>query len=401
MIRAGGGSLRILHVSHTSLVSGGEHSLLDLLAGERGRAAPQLVAPDGPLLERAAALGIETIAVRAIDLTFKGDPRTTAAGLRDAGVVAAQLAARPRSKSYDVIHANSVRAGLYAGPVAHARRVPLVVHVRDVLPDSRPGFAVRRATTAMASRVVAISRHVAHAYADGLPRREAQKVVVADNPIDLERFVPADEAARRRARSELGIDDDRPILAIIGQITSWKGHDTAVRTLAAVRDAHPDAMLLVVGEVKFVSAATTLDNASFRRRLDDLRVSLGVPSDAVRYMGERDDVPAVLAATDLLLAPSKVEPFGRSIAEAMAVGVPVIATSRGGPAEFIEDAGTGWLMDPEDANEWGARATSAMSDRQGTAAIAHAGQTAVRARFSVSRHADVLLEIFGDAACGR
>ncbi len=170
---------------------------------------------------------------------------------------------------------------------------------------------------------------------------------------------------------------------------------------ARVRDKHPDAVLLVVGEVKFFSAATTLDNASFRRQLDDLRVSLGVPSDAVRYLGERDDVPAVLATTDLLLAPSKVEPFGRSIAEAMAAGVPVIATSRGGPAEFVEDARTGWLVDPEDHGGWGARAAAAMSDLHGTAAVASAGRAAVRARFSVERHTDSLLEIFDDAVGGR
>jgi len=401
MARTGSGLLRILHVSHTALVGGGEHSLLDLLAGERGRTVPRLAAPDGLLLKRAAALGIDTISMRPIDLTFKGDPRTTTAGLRDAAIVSARLASLSRSRGFDVVHANSVRAGLYTGPVALTRRVPLVVHVRDVLPESRAGFAVRRATGAMASRVVAISQYVADAYAYDLPRRHAQKVVVVDNPIDLERFVPADEAERRRARSGLGIDDDRPVIAIIGQITSWKGHDTAVRTLATVRAAHPDAVLFVVGEVKFVSAATTLDNASFRHQLDELRGSLALPSDAVRYIGERDDIPAVLAATDLLLAPSKVEPFGRSIAEAMAVGVPVLATSRGGPAEFVEDARTGWLLDPEDSRGWGSRASAALSDPHGTAVIACAGQQAVRARFSARRHVNALLEIFEDVVGSR
>lgn len=400
MARTGSGLLRILHVSHTALVGGGEHSLLDLLAGERGRTVPRLAAPDGLLLKRAGTLGIDTISMRPIDLTFKGDPRTTTAGLRDAGIVAARLASLSRSRGYDVVHANSVRAGLYAGPVALTRRVPLVVHVRDVLPESRAGFAVRRATGAMASRVVAISQYVADAYAYDLPRRHAQKVVVVDNPIDLERFVPADEEQRRRGRTELDIDD-RPVLAIIGQITSWKGHDTAVRTLAKVREAHPHAVLLVVGEVKFVSAATTLDNASFRHQLGELRGSLALPPDAVRYIGERDDIPAVLAATDLLLAPSKVEPFGRSIAEAMAVGVPVLATSRGGPAEFVEDARTGWLLDPEDSQGWGSRASAALSDPHGTAVIARAGQQAVRARFSVRRHVDALLKIFEEAVGAR
>jgi glycosyltransferase involved in cell wall biosynthesis len=385
-------SMRMLHVSHTSLVSGAEHSLLDLLSGLEPLAAVRLAAPPGDLLARARARGIATTPLRNVDLTFKADMRTTARALRNAGAAARTLAAQLQDE--DVMHVNSVRATLFAAPVGRARKVPVVMHVRDVLPASAAGRAVRHTTARLVTRIAAISEHVAASYCDGLPAPLAAKVAVIDNPVDLERFAVRDAETRLAARLQLGIADERPLLAIVGQISSWKGHDVAVQALSAVRARHPDAALLVVGEVKFASAATTLDNASFRRRLDRLAGELGLPQDAVRFLGERDDVPAILAATDLLLAPSTVEPFGRSLAEAMAVGVPVLATRNGGPPEFIDDDRTGWLLDPLDAPAWSARVASLFERPGRLAEVGAAASLAARARFSCDRHAAAMLELF-------
>jgi glycosyltransferase involved in cell wall biosynthesis len=391
--------MRILHVSHTSLVSGAEHSLLDLLTGLDPLADVRLAAPAGELLDRARARGIATTPLREVDLTFKADVRATARALAASGAAARTLAAQLGHSQRDVVHANSPRATLFAAPVARAQRVALVMHVRDVLPHNAAGRAVRQATAALATRIAANSQHVASRFCEGLSAALAAKVTVVDNPLDLERFVARDAQARRAARRELGIVDERPVLAIVGQITPWKGHDVALRTLAGVRARHPDAVLLVAGEVKFASSATTLDNTSFRRRLDDLADQLGLPEDAVRYLGERDDVPRILTATDVLLAPSTVEPFGRSLAEAMAVGVGVLATRHGGPPEFIDDGRTGWLLEPQDAPAWSARAASLFDHPGRLADVGEAASLAVRERFSRDRHATAMLELF--EAAGR
>lgn len=391
-------SVRILHVSHTSLISGAEHSLLDLLVGLDAFAEVCLAAPPGALLARAHELGIETATMRAVDLTFKTDARALARAMRNAGAAGRTLSAELRRGQRDVMHANAVRATLFAGPVARARRVPLVMHVRDVLPDSGAGRAVRQSTARLATRIAAISRYVADAYADGLPLELRSKVSVVDNPVDLERFALRDPRTRRAARSDLGVIDGRPVLAIVGQITPWKGHDIAVRTLAGVRERRPDAILLVAGEVKFASSATTLDNSAFRTELDRLAAQLGIPGDAIRYLGERHDVPRILAATDLLLAPSSIEPFGRSIAEAMAIGVPVLVTRNGGPPEFVDDGRTGWLLDPRDARAWCARAVGLLdTEPSRLSEVGLDASRSVRQRFSRERHATAMFELF-DAA---
>lgn len=387
-------SPRLLHVSHTSLVSGAEHSLLDLIAELHRDTEVRLAAPLGDLVDRADRLGVATVPMRPVDLTFKPDRAVIARAARNAAGAARTLSAELRRGRRDVVHANSVRAALFTGPVARAHRVPLVTHVRDVLPDSAAGRAVRRGSAQVSTSVVAISQYVADAYCDGLPAALAARVTVVDNPVDLERFARRDPNLRRAARAALAIDGERPVLAVIGQISSWKGHDVAIRTLAGVRTYHPDAVLLIVGEVKFASAATTLDNTAFRRDLDRLAVGLGLPEDAVRYLGERDDVPRILAATDLLLAPSTVEPFGRSIAEGMAVGVPVLATHQGGPPEFIDEGRTGWLLDPRDAGGWRACAVAALDDRDRLAETGQAAAEAARRRFSKARHAAAMLDVF-------
>lgn len=391
------GSIRVLHVSHTSLVSGAEHSLLELLSGLEDLADVRLAAPVGDLLDRARRHGIATVPMRNVDLTFKTDARAVARAARDAAAAARTLAGQLRGGRRDVLHANSARATLFAAPVARAHRIPVVMHVRDVLPDSAAGRAVCHSTARLATRTAAISRHVADAYCDGLPAGLAARVTVIDNPVDLDRFAMRDPRTRRAARLELGIADERPVLAVVGQITAWKGHDVALRTLAAVRARHPRAVVLVAGEVKFASAATTLDNIAFRRELGRLAAALGLPDDAVRYLGERTDVPRILAATDLLLAPSTIEPFGRSIAEAMAVGVPVLATRNGGPAEFVEDQRTGWLLDPHDAPAWSARAVDVLGDASRLAEVGLAASAAVHRRFSRDRHAAAMLALL-DAA---
>ncbi len=391
-------SVRVLHVSHTSLISGAEHSLLDLLAGLDAIAEVCLAAPPGALLARAHELGIATATMRAVDLTFKTDARALARAMRNAGAAVRVLSSELRRGQRDVVHANAIRTTIFAGPVARAWRVPLVMHVRDVLPDSATARAVRHSTARLATRIAAISRYVADAYANGLDPELQSKVTVVDNPVDLERFVQRDPRTRRAARADLQIIDDRPVLAIVGQITPWKGHDVAVRTLAGVLERHPDAVLLIVGEVKFASPATTLDNSTFRTELDRLATRLGIPGDAIRYLGERRDVTRILAATDLLLAPSSVEPFGRSIAEAMAIGVPVLATRNGGPPEFVDDDRTGWLLDPRDARAWRARAVGLLdTEPDRLAEVGLAAARSVRQRFSRERHAAAMIELF-DAA---
>jgi glycosyltransferase involved in cell wall biosynthesis len=152
-------------------------------------------------------------------------------------------------------------------------------------------------------------------------------------------------------RNELGIRADAIVLSVVGQVAPLKGQDDAIRMVADLTRSGADVVLLIVGSVKFASAGARLDNAGFGERLPALAAELGV-ADKVRFVGERSDVADVLAATDILLMPFWREGFGRVAVEAMAMGVPVVASEVGGPAEIVRADVDGILLPPRAPEVW-------------------------------------------------
>jgi glycosyltransferase involved in cell wall biosynthesis len=386
--------LRVLHVSHTSVVSGAEHSLLDLAAHLGEVAAVAVAAPRGDLSARAQRLGLRTLRTPGVDASFSSLDHRTARALRTAAAAVPVFARALGPRHRDVVHANSVRAGLLVGPTARARGTRMVVHVRDVLPPTRAAWVLRMTMLGLAHSVVAVSHAVRAELISGVPEQFARKVTVIDNPIDATRFTVPSGERRRQARRRLGLADGAPVIAIIGQITPWKGHDVAIRALEIVMRQHPDAVLLVAGSVAFGASSAEHANQVFRRHLDDLVAQRGL-SESVRFLGECDDVTEVLAASTLLVAPSTFEPFGRSIAEAMMSGVPVIATRRGGPREYVVHGTTGWLLEPGAADEWARHIVGLLADPKRLECVAGHAARSAQGRFSSIRHRDAMLELLG------
>jgi Glycosyl transferases group 1 len=149
-----------------------------------------------------------------------------------------------------------------------------------------------------------------------------------------------------------------------------------------------------------VSRETRFDNPTYVSGLRALCQELGV-SDAVHFAGERDDVPDVLRALDVLLVPSWTEPFGRVVIEGMAMGIPVIATTEGGPAEIIEHGETGLLVPPREPDLWAEEAERLLAAPQRRAALAARARERA-AEYAVERHVERLLavyrEVLGESA---
>ncbi len=147
-----------------------------------------------------------------------------------------------------------------------------------------------------------------------------------------------DPDARRRAREEAGATDGTVVVVQASRLEAWKGHEVHLRALA--RLANREWRLWIVG-------AATARDAPYARGLAALARSLGI-ADRVRFFGERDDVPRVLAAADIYCQPNlEPEPFGLAYVEALAAGLPVVASDAGGVREIV-DAATGVLVPPGD-----------------------------------------------------
>jgi glycosyltransferase involved in cell wall biosynthesis len=176
------------------------------------------------------------------------------------------------------------------------------------------------------------------------------------------------------------------VLAVIAQLTPWKGQAEAVEMARLLRRERPRLRLLLVGSAKFTAPGTRFDNASYARRLAQ-RVDAEGLQETVRLLGEREDVPQIMAALDLLLLPSWREAFGRVAAEAMAVGVPVLATDVGGPAEIVRDGVDGLHVDVTDRAALAAALVSLLRDSDRRRAMGEAGRVRALECFTAERMA--------------
>jgi L-malate glycosyltransferase len=382
--------VRVLYLSHTAHVSGGERSLLDLVGALGTRVQPTVATPEGEL---SAALERRRLAVRTIpgtDGSLRPHPLHTPKTFGELAHAAWSVRRIARRDGVDLVHANSVRAGIAATTAARMGAPPAVVHVRDVLPDGPLTRLTRVTIGSGASAIVANSAHTLERFA---PKSTAAILAVAHSPVDLHRLHAAAEMDRDEARRALGIPGEAgPVLGVVAQLTPWKAQDDAVRIVAGLRSAHPGVRLLLAGSPKFVSGSTRYDNRTFVRGLQALVGELGL-RDRVLLLGERSDVPEVLRALDMLLVPSWEEPFGRSVVEGLAVGVPVAATSIGGPREVLRDGVEGMLLPPRRPHEWVAALSPLVGDRQRLNEMGRQGRARARA-FDSRAHAERVLTIY-------
>jgi glycosyltransferase involved in cell wall biosynthesis len=377
--------VRVLFVNHTALVSGGEISLLTLIEGLPGEIDIAIACPAGELADKANALGIEIEPIRGTDGSLRLHPLDTPRALAEMALAAKAVRRVATIRGADLIHANSIRSGLIA--IAAGAAVPRVVHVRDCLP---PGAVSSLTLSAIghADALIANSEHTRRSLG---PRATTAHVV--HNAVDMSRFDRRLDpiVARRR----LGVEGDGPVLTVVAQITPWKGQDDAIRIVGALADRHPGLMLMLAGSAKFASSSTRYDNRAYLDSLHALVEERGL-TGKVKFLGERSDVPEVLAATDLLLVPSWEEPFGRSIIEAMAAGVAVAATEAGGPSEILIEDGRrlGLLLPPREPAAWVAAIDELLDDPDRIRRMGDDGREAARRRFDVESHVASVLEVY-------
>jgi glycosyltransferase involved in cell wall biosynthesis len=304
-------SLRVLHLIDGLGVGGAERLLADLVRAARtvdvDVSVAHLYEKDGsPAAARLRALGVEPVHVRASGLLH---PASLLAVRR---LVAAQ---RP-----DVVHTHLGYSDLLGGLAARSVGVPTVatIHVTTTDESVRERVkvaligAVRRRS---AARVIAVSE-AARAAAVASRWSSAERTVTVHNGIEG-RAVPG---AGRGVRGGWGLAPDTPVVGMVSVLRGAKGHAEAFEALRAVRARLPAARLVVVGDGP---------------ARDDVACAARPLGDAVVLAGYRDDVMQVLDAFDVLVHPSHHEAFPTALLEALAAGVPVVATAVGGVPEIV------------------------------------------------------------------
>jgi glycosyltransferase involved in cell wall biosynthesis len=246
-------------------------------------------------------------------------------------VAVARLVRLIRDLRVDVVHTNSLHSW-YGWAAAALTRTPHVWHAREIVVQSGAALRVEQLLTRhFADKVIAMS----HAVARQLPGAE---VVVIHETADPTEFAPSRAG---RFRVSAGIADDAPLVGGAGRIDSWKGFDVLLDAFELARRQRPELQLVVVGGA--VAGKEALERALAAR---------AASIAGVHWLGARSDMGDVLADLDLFVLPStSPEPYGLVLVEALACGVPVVATDAGGPPEIVAGArsGSGRLVPPRDA----------------------------------------------------
>jgi L-malate glycosyltransferase len=376
--------MKVLYVNHTSEVSGGERSLLNLLDALPDSVQPLVASPRGGLQAAVHDLGIPATTIAGTAGSLRLHPLHTPRTLAELSLAAVQVRRAARRHRAELVHANSIRSGIVLG-LAPLSRAASIVHVRDCLPPGPLTSATMRLIAASATTVLANSVYTARSVLAAAP---SAHVEVVHNPVDLARFDPA-RIDRAQARARLGTAGERALLlGVVAQLSPWKGQDTAVEALELLCREGLDGHLLLIGSAKFVARSTRFDNEAYVAGLRTRIAQAGL-QDRVSFMGEREDVPELVRAL-----PSVEEPFGRALIEAMALGVPVLATNVGGPPEILEDGREGYLLAPGQPAVWAQAIRRIAESPDHGLEMGRAGRRRVEQAFTLEHHLAAVLTAY-------
>jgi glycosyltransferase involved in cell wall biosynthesis len=189
--------------------------------------------------------------------------------------------------------------------------------------------------------------------------------------------------AQAEIRRELGINADARLIGMVARLQPLKGHRFFIDAAAAVLRDQVGAHFVVVGD------------GPLRSEIEDQVLRLGI-ADRVHLLGDRADVPQLTSGFDLLVLASLHEGSPNAVMEAMAAGVPVVATAVGGTKELIIDGETGYLAPPADSAALADRIVFALNDDDHRAEITSAARTRINADYGMDRMVESVERLYDE-----
>lgn len=332
--------LKVLYVDAYPKLGGGQQVLYFMASRLDPNEYTSLVAmpPRNPLRERLRRAGVPTVDLDFVESNYTMPTLLKPLTLLNTAASMVRIISRiirlARREKADFIHANSAVAGVHSLPAAAILGLPCIVHSHDFntaqLTNRLLTFMMRYKKSAMIFVSQALADHYGAA-------GQSYPYSVIHNAVDSAMYHP-EPGARAALLEELGLPQDCFLMGGIGRIERWKGFDLLIKAFSIVAARHPQARLVIVGDVIFEQMK------GYKAELLDLVRELGIES-RVTFTGFRSDIPHVMAGIDLLVhCPVDREGFPMIMIEAMACARPIVTVPSGGTVEQVFDGENGLLV---------------------------------------------------------
>jgi glycosyltransferase involved in cell wall biosynthesis len=378
--------MHICHVITRLIVGGAQENTLLTCEGLHARGHRVTLisgptrGPEGSLAPRARAGGYGFIDLP--DLVRAVNPWRDVRARRYLGAELERL--RP-----DVVHTHSSKAGIVGRWAARFAGVPVIVHTVHGwgFHDRQPAWlrwlyvVLERITAPLTDRLIVVAESDRDT---GLRERigTREKYTTIRSAIDVD-FYATPRADVAALRMELGIPDGRRVICSVTRLSQQKDPLTLIRTAGQVCARRDDVHFLVVGDGPLRGVVEReVDRANLRER--------------VTLAGLRRDVPDLLGCADIFLLTSLWEGLPRVFLQAMAAGLPIVATRTGGTEELLEDDATGVITEPKDVNALAGAILRLLDDPEEAERLRHAGKAKVAGGFAIGKMIGDLDQLYAE-----
>lgn len=299
----------------------------------------------------------------------------------------------------DCVHLHTSKAGTLGAVAARLAGVPGVVYsshghlfhpdleLQDVDLEGVKWYFyywMRRVTVALSDRVVALSRQDYSEQLD-LKLGEERDFVVIPNGVDYSAFQPASNTVNVPELSSGKTTEEGPVLLHVGRLVREKGQETLIRAVDNLRQQYPDIRCLIVGE------------GPYRHHLESLISELEL-GNCVFLTGTRENVVPYYHVSDVFCFPSQYESQGIAVMEAMAAGLPVVATTEGGLSELVKPGRTALTIDPRAEQELSRAVDRILSNPDLKETITENARSLIEETYTLETHAERTLRLYESVA---
>lgn len=279
---------------------------------------------------------------------------------------------------YDLVHGHSSKGGFLGRLAARLARRAIALYTPNAFAFLAPGksrglyYALERFAARFTDALIACSPSEAEAASRLLP---AERIHLIPNGVEIEANLKSALPETWRVEADVrigqGTEHRTPVVGMVGRLAPQKAPEVFLRAFKRVVQVRPEVRAWVVGD------------GELRPEVEALARELGL-GETIQFLGHRRDVPELLRAMDLVVLTSRYEGLPYTVLEAMAAGLPVVATRVPGTVDVVEDGTTGLLRPPDAPEEIAAAILSLLARPERARAMGEAGRRRVAECFSLA-----------------